>query len=60
MHEYTVRVTRDGKWWMVAIPEIDGLTQARDQREVEVMARDYIVAVLEVPADSFAIRIEGM
>lgn len=28
-HTYNAEVTRDGKWWMVAIPELDGLTQAQ-------------------------------
>lgn len=26
---YDVTVTRDGRWWMVGVPAIDGLTQAR-------------------------------
>jgi len=26
---YAVNVTRDGEWWMMAVPAIDGLTQAR-------------------------------
>jgi len=58
MNEYSVRVTRDGKWWMVAIPELDGLTQARRLAEAEDMARDYIAVTLDVPADSFSIDVE--
>lgn len=41
-HHYTVEVTRDGRWWMVRVPEIDQLTQARRIGEVEEMARSLI------------------
>jgi len=54
---YTVNVTGEGRWWMVVIPELDGLTQARNLREVEVMARDYIAESLDVPEDSFSISV---
>ncbi|TCN51768.1 hypothetical protein EV641_109159 [Rhodococcus sp. SMB37] len=42
MTTYRVNVTREGKWWMVAIPELDELTQARRIGEAEAMARDLI------------------
>lgn len=29
MHTYEVEVNRDGRWYMIHIPELDGLTQAR-------------------------------
>jgi len=45
---YDVIVTREGKWWMVNIPEIDGLTQARRLSEAEQMAREYIAVTLDV------------
>ena len=41
-HHYKVEVTRDGRWWMVHVPEIDQLTQARRIGEVEEMARSLI------------------
>lgn len=47
-HVYEVEVTREAKWWMVSIPEIDGLTQARRLSEVEQMAREYIAVTLDV------------
>ena len=37
-----VTVRRDGKWWMVEVPQINGLTQARHVSEVEEMARSLI------------------
>ena len=42
MSSFDIAVTRDGGWWMVHIPELGGLTQARYPREVELMAREYI------------------
>jgi predicted RNase H-like HicB family nuclease len=39
---YEVTAKRDGKFWFVRIPEIDGATQGRTLKEVPEMARDYI------------------
>ncbi len=47
MRVFDVEVTRDGPWWMIAIPELDGLTQARNRAEVETMAREYISLTVE-------------
>lgn len=46
--KYDVNVTRDGRWWMVEIPAIDGLTQARRISEVEEMARSLIAIELDI------------
>jgi predicted RNase H-like HicB family nuclease len=48
--------TREDKYWLVHIPELDQYTQARTLAEVEPMARDLISLVLEVPADSFQVE----
>jgi hypothetical protein len=42
MHEYKVEVTRDGRWWMIHVPEIDQLTQARRIGEIVPMAESLI------------------
>ena len=39
---YTVSVTRDGKWWMIAVPELDALTQARRIDDVATAAKELI------------------
>ncbi len=49
MKTYDVTVTRDGRWWMVEIPELDVLTQARRLSEVEEMARSLIAVTLDTP-----------
>jgi predicted RNase H-like HicB family nuclease len=62
MNTYVVNVTREGKWWLVAIPEIDGLTQARRLSEAEKMAREYIAVTLGAAPHSFEVdlRIENV
>jgi hypothetical protein len=57
MVTYTVRVTREGKWWMIRVPDIDGLTQARRLAEVDDMARSLIAMTTNTPADSFEMRV---
>ncbi|CAN5346527.1 hypothetical protein BH09ACT4_BH09ACT4_06890 [soil metagenome] len=57
MTSYDATVTRDGKWWMVAIPAIDGLTQARRLAEAEQMAREYLALHLNLPLDEVQIAL---
>lgn len=45
---YTATVTREGRWWLVAVPEVDGVTQARRLADVESAARDLIAVTLDV------------
>lgn len=51
MTTYNVTVTREGRWWMVHIPDLDGLTQARNLAEAPLMAREYIAVTLNVPIE---------
>lgn len=55
---YRAQVSRDGKFWLVYIPEIDKYTQARNLGEVESMARDLIALWLEVEPATIAIHPE--
>lgn len=45
MTRYEVTARRDGRWWYVDIPALDGATQARHLGEVEMMATEYISAM---------------
>ncbi|UFS60883.1 hypothetical protein [Subtercola endophyticus] len=49
--------TREGKWWMVSIPAIDGLTQARRLSDAGQMACEYIAAALEVPLGDVGVEV---
>lgn len=65
MKTFDVKVTREGKWWMVEIPELDGLTQARRLAEVGQMAREWIALTLDLPfsqvdANIVEVDVEGL
>jgi hypothetical protein len=53
---YDIEVTRDGRWWMIHIPALDGLTQAEFPGEIEEMARDYIAVTTETPIENVEVR----
>ncbi len=57
---YEVDVERDGKWWMINVPEIDGLTQARRLSEVEDMARSLISVSTDTPLTDIDVKIESI
>jgi|SRR5271163_2674696 len=57
MHHYKVEVTRDGRWWMINVPEIDQLTQARRISEIPEMARSLIAVSTGKPLDQVTIDI---
>lgn len=48
---------KEGKWWMVSIPEIDGLTQCRAIEKIPEQAADLAAIVLNVPADQVAVKV---
>ncbi|MEV0068004.1 MULTISPECIES: hypothetical protein [unclassified Amycolatopsis] len=61
MKHYQVTVIREGKWWrkwwMVHIPEIDGLTQARCLKDAPRMARESIAAALDLNPDDITVDV---
>jgi hypothetical protein len=59
-HQYKVEITRDGRWWMVHIPEIDGLTQARRIGEAEKMAREFIALETSTPITQVMVTIASI
>lgn len=58
MSAYTARATRDGRFWLIHVPEIERYTQARSLREIESMARDLIAVMADVDRDSFELSVE--
>ncbi|MGH3505287.1 MAG: hypothetical protein ACRDQA_31000 [Nocardioidaceae bacterium] len=54
---YRVDVYREDGFWMVQVPELDLLTQARRLDEVERMARSIISLDQEIETDSFEVLI---
>jgi hypothetical protein len=57
LRTYHAEVDRDGSFWRVRVPEVERTTQARTLREVEPMARDLIVIMDDVPAESFDLEV---
>ena len=57
MREYNVEVTRDGRWWMIHVPEIDQLTQARRVGEIEDMARSLIAVSTDTALSEVRVHI---
>jgi len=54
---YQANVERDGTWWMIHVPEIDGLTQARSLTEAAKMARSLIAITLDTDPASFDVNL---
>ena len=50
--QITAQLTRDGRFWLVHVPEIDQYTQARSVREAPDMARDLTAVWLDIPIDN--------
>lgn len=58
VNRYTARVTRDGRFWLIHVPEIDYYTQARNLGEIEPMTRDLIALAADVEPDSFELDVD--
>jgi hypothetical protein len=54
---YRATVSREGKWWMIAISELGELTQARRLSEVEQLARELIAVSQDVPLSTVKVDI---
>jgi hypothetical protein len=57
---YSIKVTREGKWWMIDVPAINGLTQARRLSEIRDMAVSLIAITEDVPASTVGVDIVAM
>lgn len=57
MRHYKAEITRDGRWWMINVPEIDQLTQARRINEIAEMARSLIAISTGEPLDKITVDI---
>lgn len=60
MREYKVEVTRDGRWWMIHVPEIDQLTQARRIGEIVPMAESLIAVSTDQQLTDITVHITSI
>ena len=49
---------KEGKWWMVSIPAIDGLTQCKTIEKIPEQAADLAAVILDLPADQVAVTVD--
>lgn len=54
---YVLDVAREGRWWIIDVPELGYRTQARSLAEVDEMARDLIAGAQDRAPDSFDVEI---
>lgn len=55
---YTARCVRSDGWWAISVAELPGVhTQARRLDQAEVMVREAIALMLDVPEDSFEVTL---
>ena len=54
---YTATATREGRWWMVSVPEVDGVTQARRLSDVGEMASELVAVSLDVPLEEVEVQV---
>jgi hypothetical protein len=59
-HEYKIEIERDGRWWMVRIPDLEGLTQARRLSEAELMGREWIAVTTGTPLDDVYVHVTSI
>lgn len=59
--EYSVNAERSGDWWAITVSELPGVfSQAKRRDQIEEMARDAIALFLDVPVDSFRVRVHAV
>jgi hypothetical protein len=60
MTTHDVHVTRDGRWWMISVPDVDGLTQARRLTDVEKMAKELVAVTLDARLSQVTVKITSL
>jgi hypothetical protein len=60
MHTYEYRVYRDGRWWMIEIPQLGGLTQTRRIADVQKEATDWIALEVGIAPSQIHLVLTGV
>jgi hypothetical protein len=59
MTTYVVKATRSGRGWILAVPKVPGaVSYVRGLGQAREHAREAIAFVLDIPEDSFDVRLE--
>lgn len=54
--EWEATVTRDGRFWLIEIDGLDGATQARNLREVDLMATEFVAITTDQELDDVLVK----
>ncbi|WP_160158421.1 hypothetical protein [Cellulomonas sp. SLBN-39] len=54
---YTATATREGRWWVISVPAVDGVTQALHLDDVAQAAAELVAVTLDVPVDDVRIEV---
>ncbi|MBW8764522.1 MAG: hypothetical protein JF592_18410 [Microbacterium sp.] len=55
---YDAIARRGGKWWIIDVPALDSVTQARHVHEIEKQARGLVAAVLNLEESEVRVSVE--
>jgi hypothetical protein len=58
LRTYTVRVLREDDLWVIEVPELDTVSQARTLASADEEARALVAVWLDIPADQVAVRMD--
>ncbi len=56
MKTYRAEVSRDGRFWLVNVPEVDRMTQARTLGELQAMTEDLISNMTDASQEAFEVE----
>ncbi|PPF24645.1 hypothetical protein [Rathayibacter tritici] len=54
---FTATAERDGRWWLVTIPELDTVGQARSVGEIGAVAREVAALFINVPEEDVTVTV---
>ena len=60
MITYEVHVIRDGNWWTISVPAVDGSIQAPTISDVIPMAKEHVAFTLDVPASTVEVHFASL
>jgi len=55
---YTARCHREGRWWVIEVPELGHTTQARRLDKVEEMVRSLVQMFTDLDASSATVKVD--
>ncbi|NQX15712.1 hypothetical protein [Rathayibacter sp. VKM Ac-2857] len=56
-HVLAATAERDGRWWLITIPELDTVGQARTVDQVDAVAREVAALFLNVPEEDVSVTV---